>query len=226
MSPNPTSEELRARIIEKLAEEGIDCMVMGRDVLDFYPILHTHGKNPASMTGASSLEELVQEYKIHLMPKDEDFLQAILDLCHEIKINPILQETISSVKVKKIILESDKEYQKEVDQKAKHAGSQAIWQDVPKIVIYIGNGQVAAQKALNEIYRIFKDRPGIGRTPRFNAKITNFIYFAQGDRTEKYKPSNQQYFEQPKMIYYKRDVTGKPENYHLIHPVTGREIVE
>lgn len=94
---------------------------------------------------------------------------------------------------------------------------------MPTIVLYIFGGIEDAQKALDKLYEIFKNTPGLGISPRFNAKVTDFIYVAQGDG--QYKSGDfAQYYEQPRKVYYRPDLTGTAINYHLKHPQTGDEL--
>jgi len=77
--------------------------------------------------------------------------------------------------------------------------------EIPKVVIYAINGPTGAQKVLNSIYRRFKDWSGLGRTPQFNEKVTDLIYFAQGSRDDKKDFKFAQYFEKGN-VYYKSNV--------------------
>jgi hypothetical protein len=91
-----------------------------------------------------------------------------------------------------------------------------------KVVIY-ANGKENAQKILNTIYAKFKNTAGLGIAPRFNAKVTDLIWIAQGDGDYKVEPFVG-YYELPGRVYYREDITGTIQNYHLINPMTGKEI--
>ena len=93
----------------------------------------------------------------------------------------------------------------------------------PKVVIY-AFGKENTQRILNGIYQQFKDVPGLGFEPRYNAKVNDLIWVAQGDgdnKVDRYEA----YYEMPGRVYYRPDITGKPQNYHLLHPETGKEII-
>ncbi|CAN5186336.1 hypothetical protein BH09DEP1_BH09DEP1_5430 [soil metagenome] len=150
-------------------------------------------------------ESLVKEYKIHLMPNG-DPTPVIIALLKLLNADPELQELIAAFKV----LTSDQ------------ISSSGVY--FPRVVIYPAAGKANAQKALNKLYMGLKDIPGLGIKPRYNAKVTDLIWIAQGDSYYKNIPAYQSFFEQPKRVYFRADLTGKVENYHLIHPETGKEI--
>src|ERR1700733_1975306 len=144
------------------------------------------------------LNILVQNYKIHLMPVG-DPTPIILKLITGLQKDPELQKLIWLFKVSPLL-----EY--------KFGGIVYA-----RIVIYISSGKENAQKALNKVYALFKDENGLNETPRYNAKVTNLIYVAQGDgdfKTDEYA----RYYE-PGRAYYAPYITGKYQNYHLVHPV-------
>jgi hypothetical protein len=148
------------------------------------------------------IKKLVTEYKIHLMPTDENFIDAVITLCRAIKERKDLQGVIHSIKIKPMLEPwalSNKE----------HKG-------LPKIIIYVYGSKDVVQRVLNNIYEVFKDWQGVDRIPTFNEKATSFIYFAQGDRSEKMRLP--EYFEEPDLVYFKPDVTGTHEDYHLTNP--------
>ena len=175
------------------------------------------------MQDKSAALPLVKDYKIHLMPKDEDFVHTAIKLINALKSSYILQRTISQIKIKPIL-------EKEVDEAAeeRYGMSRAELLELPKIVIYICGGTEDAQKALDEIFRIFKEQVGVNRGPKYNKKVTSLIFFAQGNREDKDVDSAwiaengpyavSRFFEQPDMIYFRPDVTGTTTNYHLILP--------
>jgi hypothetical protein len=150
------------------------------------------------------MQNLVSEYKIHLMPTDDNFIDAVITLAHAIKSKKELQNVIHQVKIKPM-LES-------------MALSNRVYATLPKIVIYVYGPKDRVQRVLDAIYEVFKDWKGVDRTPAFNEKVTSFIYFAQGDRTEKLTFYDTEYFEKPGMVYFNADVTGRHEDYHLKNP--------
>ena len=167
--------------------------------------------------GSERLKKLTQLYKIHLMPKDEDLINAVKRLLNTIKQEQELQETISYMKIKPVPESIIMQMQKAA--KGKPYPYSELWR-LPKIVLYIGGGKKQAQRALNKLYELFKDYEGLGRGPAFNKKITSFIFFSQGNREDKIL--HQDYFEQGDMIYFVPDINGTHEDFHLINPVTGK----
>lgn len=167
--------------------------------------------------GSEHLKKLTQVYKIHLMPKDADLMNALQRLLNAIKQEPELQETISFMKIKPIS-ESIIEQMRETAKDKPYPYSE-LWR-LPKIILYVGGGKKQAQRALNKLYELFKDYEGLGRGPAFNKKVTNYIYFAQGNREDKIL--HPEYFEQGEMIYFITDINGAAEDFHLINPATGK----
>jgi hypothetical protein len=149
------------------------------------------------------IKKLVTEYKIHLMPTDDNFIPAVITLCRAIKERDDLQGVIHQIKIKPMLESS--------------ALSCQQYKALPKIVIYVYGSKDVVQRVLNNIYEVFKDWQGVDRTPAFNEKVTSFIYFAQGDRMEKI--ACPEYFE-ASGVYFKPDVTGTREDYHLTNPAT------
>jgi hypothetical protein len=166
------------------------------------------------------VRKLTQMYKIHLMPKSANLVHATKQLVEAIRKDQMLQKVISNIKIKPIpdnIIEQIKSaVEAETNKKRPYS---EFWR-LPRIVIYIGDGKRQAQFALNKLYRLFKDEKGTGWGPEFNEKVTDYIFFAQGNREDKiYNP---EYFEPEDMVYYKSDVNGTWEDFHLINPATIR----
>lgn len=149
---------------------------------------------------------LSQEYKIHLMPQG-DLTPTIVTLLTLLKNDPELQNLIAAFKVMVV----DKVEVKGIF--------------YPRIVIYPTRGKENAQKALNKLFAGLKEIKGLDIKPLFNAKVTDLIWIAQGDSYYKKYPAYKSYFEDPKLVYFHKDLTGKEHNYHLAHPETGKEIV-
>ncbi len=167
------------------------------------------------------LKQLVKEYKIHLMPKDEDLYKVSKMLVEEIQTNNLLQDLIGGLKIKAITSQYEQLQKEEAIKKMIMEEMKSDWRvtdyyNLPRIVIYVGGGRESAQCVLNEIYRIFKNVEGMNRGPGFNQKVTSLIYFSQGNREDKGIDSRELF--EPNLIYYRADVTGTPENYHLAIP--------
>lgn len=99
---------------------------------------------------------------------------------------------------------------------------------LPQIVIY-AYGKEDAQNILNFLFKHFKDEPGAkdenGKCypPRYNGKVTDLIWIAQGNGDDKKKGSNSEFFE-PNKIYFSQKVADfinvKHESFFLRHPET------
>lgn len=150
-------------------------------------------------------DSIAHEYKIHLMPQG-DLTPTIVTLLTLLKNDSELQNLIAAFKVM-------------VTDKMVVGGVY-----YPRIVIYPARGKENAQRALNKLYAGLKEIKGLGVKPLFNAKVTDLIWIAQGDSHYKKYNAYKPYFEPPKLIYFRNDITGKQENYHLLHPETGKEI--
>ena len=174
-----------------------------------------YNKNP------KVLEKLVKEYKIHLMPKDEDLERVIKTLLYYTKQMPQLRKAIAFIKIKPV-LDDYVELLKAAYQGLPFPQSDN-WK-IPKIVIYIGGGKKLAQQALDIIYDIFKDWRGCDRAPGFNERVTSMIFFAQGNRNDKVAPGLISFYEAPDYVYFRPDVTNDElvADYHLFNPATRR----
>ncbi len=161
------------------------------------------------MSCQEAKERLVGLYKLHLMPKPDDFNTVVLMFLEELQKNPKLQELVQLFKIR-------------IDPDYKNIKDPALI--MPKIVLYAAEGKDKVQELLNIIADIYKKREGANISPRFNEQITSLIYYTQGDGTDK-KESTQQYFE-PGFRHYKKDFTGKDKDrdYHLINPFTGKRV--
>ncbi len=161
---------------------------------------------------ASIANKLVQYYKIHLMPKPNVDPFAIVEiLLDAYASDPILKQFSHTFKVAP-------------EQLPLVEGKVA-----PQVVIYVHGGQEGAQKVLDRIYKLFTvnhpEIQGSGIRPRYNAKVNDLIWVAQGNgdnKTDTYKDV----YELPLRAYYRSNITGKEENYHLKNPNTNQEIVD
>lgn len=144
--------------------------------------------------------QLAANYKIHLMPFDDDIVQIMKNLLDRVAKNTDLQKAVNRFKV--------------------HAHTDAIQRDdgmyLPIIVIYCHASKDAAQYVLNEVYALFKDKPGLGITPRFNRKITSLIYYAQGDGDR--KGANYADYYEEGLVHYHPKFEGEIKDYWLENP--------
>lgn len=164
-------------------------------------------KVAATAKGQAIAQELVKAYKIHLMPEQgwQNTLNATQTLVNTLAHDPELRTLINAFKVRLGIT----------------IPTEGVV--MPTIVLYVFGGKEDAQKALDKIYEVFKNTKGLAISPRFNTRVTDFIYAAQGDG--QYKTGDfTKYYEQPYQIYYRPDFTGTMTDYHLKHPQTGNEL--
>lgn len=157
---------------------------------------------------AEATKELVKTYKIHLMPDENiDATEILIKLDKALRSDPELSAAVQTFKI--------------LYNPTKQGDT-----NFARVVIY-ANGKEHAQRILNALYRnsIIKNIKGSGIRPRYNGKVNDLIWVAQGDGDYKdgiYK----EYYEQPALIYYHSGITGKRENYHLVNPETKKEIVD
>lgn len=176
---------------------------------------------------------LVSNYKIHLMPKGNRY-NVLIKLLQLIKENGEVQKLIATFKFRvgsTLVLGK-----RDIEQIADRTGARredlpneleiSIPADTPLVVIYPASGQSNAQRLLEILYEAFNGVPGTGQVPRFNEQITDLLYVAQGNGDDKEQvtlpASNPRarpwwihYYEQPFMVYYAADITGKQVDYHL-----------
>ncbi len=154
-----------------------------------------------------TLGHIAGNYKIHLMPHREFIVEIVKKLIHALKRDPSLAELIINFKV----------LYKPATTETMRVKEMLEGKRMARIVIYPAEGKDKAQKALNKIVDLFKDdvTKGIGMAPRWNQKVNDLVYFAQGDGDYKKLPEYERYFEQPDMIYYEPFFTGSYKDHHL-----------
>jgi len=138
------------------------------------------------------MHQLIDDYKIHLMPIG-DLTPTLMKLFEVIKNNPQLQKDIWSIKCNSRY--DDAQLKRVVSGSADAR---------PKIVIYPASGKDAAQRVLQTIIAHFKQDPGLSVAPRFNKRITDLIYVAQGNGDDKVG-NNLDYFQAPEYVYFNRE---------------------
>ncbi len=147
---------------------------------------------------------MVNNYKIHLMPYPDDTVDVLTELMDLFKHIPELMGIVSSFKVAKN------------PYRLYELGS-----NFPIIVIYVA-GKDKAQQILNALVDWFRDEKleGMDKTPRHNQKVTDMVYWAQGDGDEK-KANSSCFEEQPPCaesdtyVCFKSDFTGEEMNHWL-----------
>ncbi len=160
------------------------------------PWVQAKGLRPGKVTCACLLGMLWEEpdiiklvlnrFKIHLMPREDDVLVALVTFIKAFINEYSFQSYISSFKVKALLEEV------------------SCREGCPKIVIYV-NGRGALKAVLEKVCEVFKGWPGLERAPAFNEKAGEIVYFAQGDRFDKilwpglYESPNRVYFDEDKI---------------------------
>lgn len=139
-------------------------------------------------------------YKIHLMPPENLIDDVARRLC---RILSAYKHLISDIKYIT------------VDEAALSERSGTSIGSTPKFVIYCYQGKRATEDLLAAVYAEFKDFPGCGLVPAFNERVTDCIFFAQGNREDKEDPARQHFFESPAMVYLVPHFTGEIQDYHL-----------
>lgn len=135
-------------------------------------------------------KDIVNVYKIHLMPFDRDLISTIKRLQEMLIANSAMQGVIFAIKVLKY------------DELCNKLLRKYYGKGGPRIVIYI-SGTCNTQFVLNEIYKIFGNQQGLDLRPDYNEKVTTLIYFAQGDRDDKENPFlRSNYFDENSSFVY------------------------
>lgn len=120
----------------------------------------------------NELAEMIKLYKIHLMPDLSCGRKTFFLLAYHIYTNQSLKKLVHEIKM--------------YDDLNKYPQSFAQ-RKMPFIVIYAA-GKDTAQSILNSVYELFKNNKtimGTGNAPRFNRKITDLIFYAQGNGDDK-----------------------------------------
>lgn len=150
------------------------------------------------------LDDLVQLYKIHLMPNDRDIEAVTIKLLQAMEDDKELYNAIAVFKVNYKINDQER--------------------NLPIIVIYANPGKATAQLIVDKLYSVFDGIEGSGRVPRFNVKITSLLYWAQGDGDHKEQAFYSKYYDQPGMECYVSNIKqflnpqAPMEDYYLIAP--------
>jgi hypothetical protein len=155
-------------------------------------------------------KQLISNYKIHLMPKNQDDLYTLMtEILRELSSKPELQQSLRAIKINN-----------SMQVEKSRSGD-----NLPIVVIYAADAK-AAKSWLKFLCDKFGTMRGLDITPRFNKKITSLIYYAQGDGDDKNYPDLKNYFEAD-LVHYKPDafaeVGVRPESgtYHLTVPPCG-----
>lgn len=183
--------------------------------------------------------DLVQLYKVHLMPKPENLERVARVLVEKIETDPVFAAQISVLKITRACFETDPILFKE---KARDDLLDKHGNVLPLIVLYPAQDQDAAQAVLEYVANLFPNEPGLDVTdipqdlrvtttvdghivPRFNIPAQNknhtitspFIYYAQSGADLKYKALSL-FDERENYALYKSDFLGAYRDFHLYLP--------
>lgn len=154
-------------------------------------------------------QRLAGHYKIHMMPQEKDVLKVVQMLMKSLKEDDELGALIDKFKIK-----ADLSLQYQNDNKES---------PYALIVIYPAEGKDKVQKLLDKLLIFFKGIKGLDVIPRYNLKVNDLIFYAQGDADYK-KPNKNgeqsafiKYFDKNKnYALYKDDFEDQPhESYEL-----------
>lgn len=131
-------------------------------------------------------EELVNNYKIHLMPKTTNDLKKILQI--------LVEHAITDDKFRKSIHTLKVSIKANFNSIESLKGSLKLWnrdlnKDIylPIVVIYPSSSKEAAEYVLNTLIKLYKNIEGANISPRYNQRVNSLIYYAQGDGDYKHE---------------------------------------
>lgn len=155
-------------------------------------------------------QALVGYYKIHIMPHDEDVLKVVERIIQALKDDKDMQKLIDGLKIYGLLSSNNKL----TLTTSKLFPAEQYW---PAIVIYPSWGQENVQKLLGILIVVLKDFKGSDHLPRYNLKVNDLIFYAQGDADHKMDDTlRETYFDgSSNYALYKDDITGKKQDYHL-----------
>jgi len=158
-------------------------------------------KNILNENDVIRLGELAKCYKIHLMPQKDEIPLVLFILICELMKRTELYNNMFDFKFCIPCPPVGKE------------------DPVPTIILYPLLNKLSAQTVLNIVYKLFKDTgiKGTGVVPRYNQKVTDLLYWAQGNGGEKNENKYKNYFDKS-LICYRPDFTGEYVDYYLKDP--------
>jgi hypothetical protein len=177
-------------------------------------------------------QRVASNYKIHLMPRDEDMLKITWELFTAMRQESELRASIYSFKVRAVLDNPQTLYAAIQD------NPQASYQIIPRIIAYCAtsnkagkDGHQNAQSALNQLIRLFDGKRGLNITPRFSQRVSSLISFAQGQGDDKkfalmpWLLDVLDLYEKPNLVYYKPTLSGTYQDYHLAFSEIDRDMV-
>lgn len=162
------------------------------------------------------------EYKLHLMPTKESLYITVYKLCMAMKKNPEILKNVylrDLIRDFKVRLDPYNDAGKNLpviviyiptifisDEELENLDKNQLQQNFNNYVDYTKSKQ-CLELLLTFLIQFFdehKDCIGSGVIPRFNAKVTDMIFFAQGSGDDKEISSLKKYFEDD-LIYFKAE---------------------
>ncbi len=152
----------------------------------------------------AELKAAAAEYKIHLMPKDEEMGFIVDKLMNKLNTSPELKELIVQYKVAagRVLPDGQITYLNPDARNNSH---------FPKVVIYT-QGKENAQKVLDALLELYQDDEIKGEdiTPRLNQQVNRLVYYAQFSADPKTKlksmGKDQLLFESD-LVHFKPSIT-------------------
>jgi len=145
---------------------------------------------------------LVGHYKIHLMPKEKDLIPVFQTLIDALKNDDELCSLIYKFKIAPLY---------NVKKGEPYVIRNKLGDVMPLIVIYAAEGQDKVQLLLDKLIKIFKDFEGQDIAPRFNLKVNDLIFYAQGDGDYKKEPWLEYFDKDKNYALYTEDFVKKDE---------------
>lgn len=147
-------------------------------------------------------KNLVEHYKIHVMPADESETARACAVIHGLQSDK-KQQFGKACQDWKVSWSFRSEKSSDGDA-------------LPVIVVYV-SGKDNATIVLNGLLKALKGIKGSGLWPTHNIKVNDLIFYAQGDRDFKTNPRMEKLFEKENghLALYKPDFTGVIQDYHL-----------
>lgn len=170
---------------------------------------------------AVEVQNIVGNYKIHLMPKNANDLKRTIERIFDLVNTGKLKLANFKVLYNFEFIDDLETFKNNLIRKS-HNGV------LPLIVLYPHLGKDNAQEVLNIIYEEFKKEEGLNITPRYNEKVTSFIYFSHCNGDEK-DGRFLEYFEPQHFIYLKHNFEGEGQDhgkYWLINPAFEQQFEE
>ena len=216
--PQSATQPAPGRITETLSD-----LEKKQKMLDTITIIgQKQGRQELTQAINDIKRDMAQEYKIHLMPASTRQLQEILEILQKDYVNnERLQQSLQALKYFKQAALPTFNYS--LENLLAHNNADTV---LPILVLYPKTGKEHAQYVLDRVFELFKDSQsgnpnhphGLGITPRYNIRVDDLIYYAQGNGDEKNRKEFAKYFKHPEKYFYADDFEEEPQDYALTIP--------